>query len=181
MSLFEFNSNNLLNWTTAFALFEIPMAYFYLSISSKTDTVYNWYSGKNINIWNVIIQDSLYVVCGIIIALRLFNYLVRKNKINKKFINFLLLFLLVQLVGDITFAIIIKNWPKQYSNYWINYFKNYIQKAGFYALFGDSLYIIMWSLMFYFVANYIKKFDIKIFIISLFLFLTSAYSIQKSE
>ena len=35
MSLFEFNSNNLLNWTTAFALFEIPMAYFYLSIVQK--------------------------------------------------------------------------------------------------------------------------------------------------
>ena len=62
--MYEFNSEALLNWITAFAIFEIPMAYFYLSISGKNDMVTDWYSGNTINIWNVIAQDSLYVICG---------------------------------------------------------------------------------------------------------------------
>lgn len=176
MSLYQFNPNNLLNWITAFGLFEIPMALFYLSISSKKDTITNWYSGKDINIWNVVAQDSLYVICGIIIALRIFNYLTKKQIMDKTFLMFLLIFIAVQLVGDLTFALIITNWPKRYKTYWINYFQNYISKAGLNALFGDTLYVIAWSLAFYFVANYIKSFDIKVFIISLFLFLLSAYS-----
>lgn len=52
MNLYTLNSSNLLNWITAFAIFEIPMAFFYLSISGKKNKVRNWYSGKNINIWN---------------------------------------------------------------------------------------------------------------------------------
>ena len=179
MSLYNFEPINLLNWITAFAIFEIPIALFYLSISSKTDTVTNWYSGKDINIWNVMVQDALYVICGIIIALRIFNYLVNENIINKKFYNFILVFLAVQLTGDLLLAYTIKNWPSSYNSYWISYFQNYINKSGLYALFGDSLYIICWSLAFYMVSTYIKTFDIKIFIISLFFFLVSVYSIKK--
>jgi hypothetical protein len=181
MNLYSFNSLNLLNWITAFAIFEIPMAFFYLSIAGKNSKVKNWYSGKHINIWNVIAQDSLYVICGIILSLRLFNYLVSIKLIPQLFIYFILCFLIIQLMGDSIFALIIKSWPKQYSTYWINYFKDYINNSGFNALIGDSLYIIAWSLSFYFVANYIKSFDTKIFIICLFLFLTSAYSVQKSN
>jgi hypothetical protein len=179
MSIYNFDSNNLLNWITAFALFEIPMSLFYLSISSKNDTITNWYSGKDINIWNVIAQDSLYVICGIIITLRIFNYLVNKKIVSKNFIYFILVFIGVQLTGDLLFAFTIKNWPNKYKTYWIEYFQNYIKKSGFNALFGDTLYIIAWSLAFYFVANYIKQFDIKIFIISLFFFMVSAYSVRK--
>tara|TARA_B100001093_G_C26754953_1_gene982929 strand:+ start:362 stop:904 length:543 start_codon:yes stop_codon:yes gene_type:complete len=178
MSIYDFNSNNLLNWLTAFALFEIPMSLFYLSISSKNDTITNWYSGKDINIWNVIIQDSLYVICGIIITLRIFNYLTKNNIVSKNFYIFILVFICIQIIGDLLFSLIIINWPKNYTSYWIKYFQNYIKKSGFYALFGDTLYIITWSLTFYFVAKYIKSFDIKIFILFLFLFFVSAYSVK---
>ena len=183
MKLYNFNRENLLNWIVAFSIFEIPMALFYILISrnSKNNTVTNWYSGKNINIWNVIVQDALYVICGIIITLRLFNYLVEINIFPKIFIYFILIFLLVQLIGDTLFALIISVWPKNYSNYWVNYFKNYIKKSGYNALIGDSLYIIVWSLTYYFVSNNIKSYDIKIFIISFFIFLVSAYSIKKSS
>ena len=54
--MYEFNSEALLNWITAFAIFEIPMAYFYLSISGKNDMVTNWYSGNTINIWNTVMM-----------------------------------------------------------------------------------------------------------------------------
>ena len=88
---------------------------------------------------------------------------------------------MVELIGDTLFALIISVWPKNYSNYWVNYFKNYIKKSGYNALIGDSLYIIVWSLTYYFVSNNIKSYDIKIFIISFFIFLVSAYSIRKSS
>ena len=58
-------------------------------------------------------------------------------------------------------------------------FQNYIKKSGLYALFGDTLYIIAWASSFYLVANYIKSFDIRIFIVSLFFFLVSAYSVRQ--
>ena len=185
MELYNFNSDTLLNWITAFCIFEIPLALFYIFISknnknSKESNVENWYSGKDINIWNVIVQDILYVICGIIISLRLFNYLVDINLIPKIFIYFIFCFILVQLIGDLLFALIITNWDKINSTYWIDYFKKYIKDSGFNALFGDTLYVIVWSLTFYFVSKYINTFDIKIFIISLFFFLVSAYSIKKS-
>ncbi len=178
IDLYKFSSDNLLNWIVAFCIFEIPLAYFYLSISKKGDTIKDWYSGKTINIWNVIAQDMLYVICGIIIALRIFNYFVSKKVISKKFMNFIIVFIGVQLIGDLSFSLVIKNWPQTNTTKWISYFKNYINKAGLNALFGDSLYVIAWSLSFYFVANYIKSYDTKVFIISLFFFLTSAYSVQ---
>jgi hypothetical protein len=175
--MYDFTPTSLLNWITAFCLFEIPMAKFYLSISGKNDMVTDWYSGKTINIWNVIAQDSLYVICGIILTLRLFNYLVNKKLISRNYFYFILTFIAVQLIGDITFATIIKSWPNKFSTKWINYFKTYINKSGFNALIGDSLYVIAWAIAYYFVANYVKRFDVKIFIISFFFFLVSAYSV----
>ena len=175
--MYDFTPTSLLNWITEFCLFVIPMAKFYLSISGKNDMVTDWYSGKTINIWNVIAQDSLYVICGIILTLRLFNYLVNKKLISRNYFYFILTFIAVQLIGDITFATIIKSWPNKFSTKWINYFKTYINKSGFNALIGDSLYVIAWAMAYYFVANYVKRFDVKIFIISLFFFLVSAYSV----
>ena len=81
--LYNFSPKNLLNWITAFTIFEIPLAYFYLSISKKTDTVTDWYSGKTINIWNVIVQDMLYGLCGVILALYLLTTSINW-KINAK-------------------------------------------------------------------------------------------------
>jgi hypothetical protein len=176
--MYTFTPDNLLNWIVAFCLFEIPMANFYLAISDKNSNVADWYSNKTINIWNVIAQDSLYVMCGIILTLRLFNYLTKKNYLSKNFRNFILTFILIQLIGDLTFAQVILRWTNTKATKWTNYFKNYINNSGFDALIGDSLYVIFWSLSFYLVSNYIKSYDIKIFIICLFFFLVSAYSVQ---
>tara|TARA_X000000950_G_C13654382_1_gene553108 strand:- start:135 stop:677 length:543 start_codon:yes stop_codon:yes gene_type:complete len=176
LDLYNFSPNNFLNWITAFCIFEIPLAFFYLSISKKTDTVTNWYTGNTINIWNVVAQDLLYGLCGVIIALSIFNYLCKKKIISKKYLYFVLVLIGVQLVGDLTFATIIRSWPQKYSTKWINYFKTYIKKSKFNALIGDSLWILSWALTFYFVKRYIKNFNTKIFIISFFFFLLSAYS-----
>ena len=119
----------------------------------------------------------LYGLCGVIIALYLFNYLVSKKVISKNYAIFLIILVIVQLTGDLTFASIIKKWPTKYSTKWINYFKDYISKSGINALIGDTLWILSWALTYYFVANHIQRFDVKIFIISLFFFLVSAYSV----
>ena len=74
-----------------------------------------------INIWNVVGQDFLYGLCGVIIALAIFNYLSKKNVISKKYLYFVLVLIGVQLVGDLTFATIIRAWPQKYSSKWINY------------------------------------------------------------
>ena len=154
------------------------MALFYLAISKKNDMVTEWYSGKNINIWNVIAQDFLYCLCGIIITYYLYNYLIKQSIIKKSYLFFVLTFVFIQLIGDISFASIISAWPEKHSSKWIQFFKRYINKSKYNALFGDSLYVIAWSISFYFVEKYIKSFSLKIFIISLFLFLTSAYSVK---
>ena len=182
MKLYELNNQNLLNWLTAFVIFEIPLALFFMRISrnKKNNTVINWYSGKNISIFNVLIQDAFYAFCGIIIALNLFKYLVSINIIKQNFLFFILVLLFVQIIGDSLFALIIQNWPKNYSTYWIDYFKNYISKSCFNALIGDSIWIISWAITYYIVSTYFKSFDLKIFLISLFIFLTSAYSVRKS-
>tara|TARA_Y100000389_G_scaffold204943_1_gene261070 strand:+ start:5087 stop:5617 length:531 start_codon:yes stop_codon:yes gene_type:complete len=176
--MYTFSQDTLLNWLTAFCIFEIPLANFYLAISKETDTVTDWYSSKTINIWNVIAQDMLYVICGIVITYRIFNYLVDQGRLSKSFLNLVFVFIGVQLTGDLLFATIIRNWPESKSTKWINYFKNYISKSGFSALFGDTLFIIAWSAAFYFVSTQIQSFDIKVFIICLFFFLVSAYSVQ---
>ena len=71
-SRMELTPESTLDWLTAFCIFEIPLALFFLSIASENDTVTDWYSGKTINIWNVIAQDFLYVLCGIIITYHCF-------------------------------------------------------------------------------------------------------------
>lgn len=173
-SLWDFNQKNLLNWIIAFCIFEIPLALFYWNISSKGDMVRSWYRGKDINIWNVIVQDSTYVLCAIIIV----TTLLEKLKIDKNFTNFLLLFILVQWIGDSLFALIISKIPVKYSSKWVNFFKRYIEKSGINALIGDTLYIIVWTITYYFVSKYIKSFSLQMFIIFFFLFLVSAYSVK---
>tara|TARA_B100000780_G_scaffold18101_1_gene11829 strand:+ start:4620 stop:5138 length:519 start_codon:yes stop_codon:yes gene_type:complete len=166
------NFNTLLNWITAFALFEIPLSFFYYYISKKGDVVRDWYSNKTINIWNVLAQDFFYAFCGIIIALKLFNHF----DLSKNIFIFLVIVVGVQLIGDSLFALTIYNWPKNYDTKWTKYFKNYIKNSGINALLGDAIYVITWSLTYLFVTKNILTFDNKIFIIFLFLFLTSAYS-----
>ena len=170
--MWQLNYNTLLNWITAFTLFEIPLALFYYFISSKGDIVRNWYSNKTINIWNVLAQDFFYAFCGIIIALKLFSYF----NLSKNIFIFLLIVVGVQITGDSLFALTIYNWPKKYDTRWTKYFKNYIEKAGLNALIGDAIYVITWTLTYLFVTKNLVSFDNKIFVIFLFLFLVSAYS-----
>ena len=147
------------------------MSIFYKSISDKNSDVAYWYSGKDINAWNIIAGDMFYVLCGLMIVYSLMEYF----EIEKTFWKFIMLFLTVQIIGDLIFAFIISIIPNV-NNTWIKFFKRYVGKGPFAPLFGDSLYIIAWTLAFIFVNMYIKDIKLKLFILFLFLFLASIYA-----
>ena len=176
-SLYAITPTSVLNWLTAFCIFEIPLAFFYLSISKPGDYVIKWYSGKSISIWNVIAQDLLYGFCGVIIAAFLFSYLVSKKILKSSYLLFIFVLIAIQWLGDLSFASTMINWPKKYDTKWTKFFKGYIKNSGFNALIGDTIWIVSWALAYYFVVHYIQRFDVKIFIICLFFFLLSAYSV----
>ena len=147
------------------------MSIFYKSISDKNSDVVYWYSGKDINGWNVIVGDLFYVLCGILIVYSLMEHF----KLKETFWNFILLFITVQIIGDLIFAFIIHMLPN-INNTWIKFFKRYVGKGSLSPLFGDTLYIISWTLAFVFVNMYIKDIKLKLFILFLFLFLASIYA-----
>ncbi len=173
---FDFNSINLFSWITAFCIFEIPLALFFIYSTGKNSIVKKWYYGKVFNMWNVVIQDFSYALCGIIIANTIFNLIEKKiNNINKD-ILFGIILILTQISGDLIFSLIIKNINFKNSNF-INFFKYYIKKSHIKALIGDTIWITSWYLTFLFVSAYIKSFELKSFIILSFIFLLSAYSV----
>ena len=59
----------------------------------------------------------------------------------------------LEIVGDLTFYSIISNIPKQYDNKWVKFFKNYGKTSGLYAVVGDSLYILVWTIIAYLIRN----------------------------
>lgn len=177
--IWSFTPEHLFQWVVAFALFEIPMALFYWNISSPNDNVRTWYKGDYINIWNVILQDAVYVILGIIITVALLSFLHHKYGIQKSLMSFLLLFIAVQIVGDLTFATLMLRIPKSYSTKWVSFFQNYINTSSWYALFGDTLYIIAWTLTYYILSKHIQPtFSQQIAVLCTFLFLVSAYSVR---
>ena len=147
--MLNFSLHNILVWIVAFAIIEFPMRYFFLNIVGGENTK-KWYDFKHFNIYNVIAGDLFYVLIGIIISYRIYNYYF-KNENN--IIKFFIIFLIVQIIGDLTFYTIISNVPNKYDNKWTKFFKNYGKTAGLYAVIGDSLYIAVWTLIAFLIKN----------------------------
>jgi hypothetical protein len=147
---------------------EFPMRYFYLNIIGG-DNVEKWYNFKDFNIYNVIAGDLFYVLVGIIISYRIYNYLFKGED---NILKFFVIFLVVQIIGDLTFYTIVSNVPVKYDNKWTKFFKNYGKTAGLYAVIGDSIYIAVWTLVAYLIRN--VALDILLAIVFTFLFVVSA-------
>ncbi len=167
-NLTKFSLHNILVWIVAFAIIEFPMRYFFLNIVGGENTK-KWYDFKHFNIYNVIAGDLFYVLIGIIISYRIYNYYF-KNENN--IIKFFIIFLIVQIIGDLTFYTIISNVPNKYDNKWTKFFKNYGKTAGLYAVIGDSLYIAVWTLIAFLIKNF--SLDILLSILFTFMFIVSA-------
>lgn len=166
--LTKFSLQNILIWIAAFCIMEFPMRYFYLNIITG-ENVKKWYNFKDFSIYNVIAGDLFYVLVGIIISYRLYDYFFKGEKNIYKFFG---IFLMVQIIGDLTFYTIVSNIPKQYDTKWIKFFKNYGKTSGLNAVVGDSIYIAIWTLVAYSIRN--LALDILLAIVFTFLFIVSA-------
>lgn len=166
--LTKFSLQNILIWITAFCIMEFPMRYFYLNIITG-ENVKKWYNFKDFSVYNVIAGDLFYVLVGIIISYRLYDHFFKGEENIYKFFG---IFLMVQIIGDLTFYTIVSNIPKQYDTKWIKFFKNYGKTSGLNAVVGDSIYIAIWTLVAYSIRN--LALDILLAIIFTFLFIVSA-------
>lgn len=166
--LTKFSLQNILIWITAFCIMEFPMRYFYLNIITG-ENVKKWYNFKDFSVYNVIAGDLFYVLVGIIISYRLYDHFFKGEENIYKFFG---IFLMVQIIGDLTFYTIVSNIPKQYDTKWIKFFKNYGKTSGLNAVVGDSIYIAIWTLVAYSIRN--LALDILLAIVFTFLFIVSA-------
>ena len=166
-------------WLVAFCIIEFPCIYMFKNLLGKPSTyLTKYYSFTYFNIINVMIGDIIYVLIGLIIAYRIHSYVCKDvTDFNKRFICLLLIFWLVQMAGDFTFYNIVRVLSKSSDSKWINFFVDYGNHSKAAAIFGDSLYILILSLMVYFV-RYIPS-DICLGIVFTFIFICSAIAEQK--
>jgi hypothetical protein len=162
----HFSLLNILIWIVSFFLMEFPMRSIYLSMGGESLT--KWYGFREFNIYNVIIGDLFYVLVGVIIAYRAYKYFFGEER---NIFKFFMVFWIVQMIGDLTFYLIISGLPTSMNNKWIKFFKNYGKTSGLNAVLGDSIYIFVWLLTAYFIKE--LKVDILFAILFAYIFICS--------
>ena len=148
----RFSLETIAIWIVAYFVMEIPMRQIYLNMEEK-GFLKRWYELKEFNATTVVISDAFYVLIGVIIAYRIHNYLF-KNMIGleKRFLYFFFIFLIVQIVGDLIFYYSLISLPNNYRNKWVQFFIDYSNSAKLNALFGDSIFILVWTITTYLVS-----------------------------
>jgi hypothetical protein len=101
----------------------------------KSDILKDWYRLFRLS---AVIADVLILVIGIIITRFLYKYIFNEFSI----IKFMFLAVLVQIIHDILFYLFFSNVPKGV-NYMLDFFKSYAKKAGYKAIIGDSIMMIL--------------------------------------
>lgn len=166
-------------WIVAFFVMEFPMRYIYLNLVGGTYLT-RWYGFKEFNPYNVIIGDLFYMLVGLIIAYRIHAYVCEKYSITgfwKRFAVLFGIFWVVQMVGDLTFYNIIKAIPNGTQNKWIKFFIDYGDNAQLNAVFGDSLYILVWALTVC-AVRFLPN-DILLLLFFFYIFILSIFAEQK--
>jgi len=162
----HFSILNILIWIVSFFLMEFPMRSIYLSMGGESLT--KWYGFREFNIYNVIIGDLFYVLVGVIISYRSYKYFFGEER---NIFKFFMVFWIIQMIGDLTFYLIINGLPPSMNNKWIKFFKNYGKTSGLNAVLGDSIYIFVWLLTAYFIKE--LKVDILFAILFAYIFICS--------
>jgi hypothetical protein len=161
-------------WIVAFFVMEFPMRQIYLNMEEK-GFLQRWYGFREFNPTTVIIGDLFYVLIGIIIAYRIHEYFFKDVVgTEKRFLYFFLIFLIVQIIGDITFYFSLLSLPQNYKNKWVQFFIDYGNSAKLNAVLGDSIYIFVWTITTYFVS--FIPIDFLLMILFFFIFLISIIS-----
>jgi hypothetical protein len=111
-----------------------------------------------------VITDVLIIVLGLTLTRYLYN------KIFKEFsiVKFAILAVGLQIIHDILFYLMITSIPLG-SNRMIDVFKEYANEVSYYAIIGDSLMMIIASLISYYFVNLSLNTNIIILIIVLYI------------
>ena len=81
------------------------------------------------------------------------------------------------MTGDLLFYQIVKRIKTE--NHWINFFQNYGKSAKLNAVFGDSIYILVWAITAYLIKDLPN--DVLLAISFLFIFIISILSESKKR
>jgi hypothetical protein len=127
----------------------------------KSKSLKRWYKTFNLS---AVITDVLIIVLGLTLTRYLYN------KIFKEFsiVKFAILAVGLQIIHDILFYLMITSIPLG-SNRMIDVFKEYANEVSYYAIIGDSLMMIIASLIAYYFVNLSLNTNIIILIIVLYI------------
>ena len=129
----------------------------------KTDTLKLWYKKYTLS---AVITDTLILVIGIIIARALYSRIFGPEF---NIIKFIFLVLCIQIIHDVIFYFgIIKPLPRGANNM-IDLFKDYGEEVKGGAILGDSVMMIIATLLASLLANYNNNTNIIIIIILVYL------------
>ena len=145
-------SANLINYVpilTSSIIVDLIVMFITLNFASSI-YLKKWYKTYNLA---AVLADVLSVVIGILIARYIYSYFFKKWSIWK----FLLIVLGVQIIHDILFYNIFTLIPRGKSAI-MDLFKDYAKELGGFAIFGDSLIIIVTVL----IASLLASLDIGI-------------------
>ena len=153
MSIWKFSPTTLLAWTAAYAIYE-PITYAIYPSLLKAKTVQEYYDPTKLPFAIVAFGDYIYSTFLFLIALAIIP-MVFKNPASTTAVDWclrLLLFFIVQWIGDFLFYIIVQKLPP-FTRY-IDFFQRYTNEVGVGALIGDSVYGLGWFLLTQCIASY---------------------------
>jgi hypothetical protein len=175
-NIFSFSGENLLAWTSAYALWE-PISYFLFPAAFKAATTQEYYNPKKFPFAIVAFGDYIYSTMIFIVAqvaiTSLFGTSTAPNWLE--WAKRLGLFLGIQWISDLSFYGFITQVGKVYKNKYIDFFNRYGSQVGIGAPIGDSIYAIIWLLTTQFVASVMPIWS-QVFAIATFLFMTLVFS-----
>ena len=162
--LTTFSLTTLFYWTVAFTIVEsFTILIFHRYATGKTTAEYY----RDLPKWVTVGGDYVYSTLIFLTALWIFSY-VRRNPSFSSIPWFFVVFIITQLVFDITYATIIQMIPAH--TRYIDYFQRYIREMGLFAALGDTLYGIAWLLILWFMLTYVP-FKLALFILFFMIFI----------
>ena len=175
-NIFSFSGENLLAWSSAYALWE-PISYFLFPAAFKAATTQEYYNPKKFPFAVVAFGDYIYSTMIFIVAqVAITSVFGSASPLNwMEWAKRVGLFLGIQWVSDLSFYGFITQVGKVYKNKYIDFFNRYGSQVGIGAPIGDSIYAIIWLLTTQFVASMLPTWG-QVFAIATFLFMTLVFS-----
>lgn len=170
----RFSLETIAVWIVAFFIIEFPIRQIYINMGENV-FFQRWYGFKEFNPITVIITDFLYFIIAILISYRIHQYIFKDIiGFEKRFLYFFLILLIVQNIIGIIFYYILVLLPHGYKNKWVKFFIDYGNNAKINALFSDSIYILVWAIVVYFIR--FLPYDILLLIFFFYILIITAIS-----